>query len=936
MMTMRAAIKRLLAMAVTGAMLAFSVLPAAGESCAQYSEEQTQTSVVLTDIVVPANRFVPQEGSDADIVADYAGTGTALYWKNGAGKVTVVFECTQDGPYELRFTYQLPQSGTEPALGILLDGVYPCEEFRSVVLPRAWKNSSEEVHTDDQGNELSPEQIEVTTFITRTLTDHTGVEIDPYRLYVSAGTHTLTLTGCGQELVLESVTLAAPETVKSYAETVDVQAITSGSASPIVIEGESATVKSSSTIIARADTSDASMSPASPYLTRLNYIGGTSWQDPTDTVYWDFHVETSDYYALSFRYKQAEVVNGESLRWLRIDGKTPFEEAKNLRFTYNPQWTTYTFGEGNTPYYVYLEAGDHTLSLTVTMGELSTYYARLFQVVERIGNQYISIVRITGDTPDPNRDYELFNQIPGLNDELSACSRELQGIVADMQSFTGKRGGQYAAAINNMVRILDVMVERPYSAQQYVKDYYTNYSTVSSWLYEMKVMPLSLDQIRLSVPGESETFAKAGFFSTLGFGFKRFFASFISDYSNLTGDDDATTLRLWVNWGPDQTMVLNSLIKESFTAETGIRVKLEQVNASLINGLIANNYPDMTLYMSRTDPVNLGIRGALLDLKQFGDYEQVLTRFARGADIPYTYNGKAYALPDSQNFFILFYRKDILEQLSLQAPQTWDEFLQTATVIQQNNMQVYVPYTQIATATTVTNGLGSLNLYPTLMLQHGLSLYNSELNGTAITTPQALAVFKQWTGLYKDYQFLKEADFYNRFRVGTMPMGIAAYSVSLTLAGAAPELKGRWAMTNVPSTDGNSAVAGSGTGCGIVKKTSHPQEAWEFLKWWTSADTQARYSRNVESLLGVLGRPQTSNVEAFSRLSWDGDTRQSILDQWAQVQELPEIPGSYYVTRSVDQAYWEVINGITNVKDAVVKWSRSADSEITRKIQEYR
>lgn len=313
----------------------------------------------------------------------------------------------------------------------------------------------------------------------------------------------------------------------------------------------------------------------------------------------------------------------------------------------------------------------------------------------------------------------------------------------------------------------------------------------------------------------------------------------------------------------------------------------------------------------------------------------MLTRFAQGADIPYTYNGKAYALPDSQNFFVLFYRKDILEQLGLTVPKTWNEFLQTATVIQQNNMQVYVPYTQITTATTVNSGIGSLNLYPTLMLQHGLSLYNSELNGTAMTTPQALAVFKEWTGLYKDYQFLKEADLYNRFRVGTMPLGIAAYSVSLTLTDAAPELKGRWAMANVPSTDGNGAVAGSGTGCAIVKRSSHPQEAWEFLKWWTSADTQVRYSRNVESLLGMLGRPQTSNMEAFSRLSWDADARQSILEQWAQVQELPEIPGSYYVTRSVDQAFWEVINGTANIKDAVVKWSRSADSEITRKIREY-
>ena len=55
----------------------------------------------------------------------------------------------------------------------------------------------------------------------------------------------------------------------------------------------------------------------------------------------------------------------------------------------------------------------------------------------------------------------------------------------------------------------------------------------------------------------------------------------------------------------------------------------------------------------------------------------------------------------------------------------------------------------------------------------------------------------------------------------------------------------------------------------------------------------------------------------------------------ARVCEVPESTGSYYLTRAVDQAYWAVINGDSNVKDALVKWSRVADREIQRKIDEY-
>lgn len=85
----------------------------------------------------------------------------------------------------------------------------------------------------------------------------------------------------------------------------------------------------------------------------------------------------------------------------------------------------------------------------------------------------------------------------------------------------------------------------------------------------------------------------------------------------------------------------------------------------------------------------------------------------------------------------------------------------------------------------------------------------------------------------------------------------------------------------------------------------------------------------------MLGRPQTSNVKALESLAWNAEDKENIVEQWKNVREIPEIPGSYYLTRSVDQAFWQVINGKANVKDAVVKWSRVADSEIERKIKEY-
>ena len=285
----------------------------------------------------------------------------------------------------------------------------------------------------------------------------------------------------------------------------------------------------------------------------------------------------------------------------------------------------------------------------------------------------------------------------------------------------------------------------------------------------------------------------------------------------------------------------------------------------------------------------------------------------------------------------MFYREDIFGSLGLSVPKTWTEFLEAATVIQRNNMSVYMPYTQITSSTTVNAGIGGLNVFPTLMTQSGLSLYNDELDGTALTSDKAVEIFEKWTEFYTDYDFYKEADFYNRFRVGSMPLGIAPYTMYMTLYSAAREIEGRWTVAEVPGTEnGNNFVSGAGTGCGIIEKSKNKKAAWEFLKWWVSADTQERYSNNVESILGMIGRITTSNVEALSRLAWKPEVQKVINSEWALVKEVPEVPGSYYMTRCVDQAFWSVVNGTSRTKDALVKWSRVADDEIKRKIAEYR
>ncbi len=958
----------------------------------------------------------------SDLINGDRETVNCLVWGDNnkfqqQGKVKYTFTVPADGIYNLCFTYKpLDKTGgddietndktstTAIEIGVSIDGKIPYAGLDALKLSRKFVNRDAtlqnpvgNIREDSLGNQLTPDQVQYDEFISQYAVDPVGVVAEPYCIFLEAGEHTIEIESVYEPFALAKIEFTVPETVPSYdayIKATKAAGAVNYTGETLSLQGEDAWLKSTNALVAKADNSSCDVTPNDHIKTKLNYIGSTNWQTPGESITWVVNVPTDGYYKLGIHYKQSAIIDGMTYRSLSIDGSIPFEECKSIAFDYCTSWTFYEFGtggKGGAPYLFYLEAGTHTMELKVTLGETSEFYTRLNEIVEVIGDTYLDIVMITSDSPDPNRDYDLFNQIPGFQETLYGVYTKLDKLAGDMSALSGDRSNKYISALQNMSRVVKNMYDNPYTAQNYLSDFYSNYTTVCSWLYEMKTMPLSIDEFQFAAPDGEFIDKHANFFEAIVFEAKRFAVSFTKAFSTIggtVGQNGQETVRIWVNWGRDQAQVLSNLIQDSFTAQTGIGVQLEIVDASLIKGILSGNFPDLQLHLSRTDPVNLGMRGALYDLTNFShkidekystvddgknfllDYETVIGyyddngewvpgRFQESADTPYWYNNpnngkkELYALPDTQGFFIMFFRTDVFDDLGLEYPTeanggmgwTWDDFLDATTVLQRKNMKSYIPYVKIASTTTVNAGMGSLNLFGTMITQNNVQLYNDTNNGTNLTTAEAIEAFADWTDLYTKYGIEKQADFYNRFRIGSMPLGIASYTTYTQLTQAAPEIQGRWTIAPIPGVptyneDGsiasiNRSIAGSGTGCGVVKVSEKKDLAWQFLCWWTSADTQLRYNNNVESILGAVARTATANVEAFNAYSWNANDLEILNAQWQEVEELPELPGGYYVARAIDQAYWEVLNGEENEKDALLEWGKVADNEIKRKIAEY-
>ncbi len=852
------------------------------------------------------------------------------------------FSTKGDYSYVILMEYNTKACKDELELKLEIDGSCPFDEMASFKMPKIWTNAQDK-RVDKVGNESAPEQMLWDGFTKQYIADSQGVVLKPYKFGIKSGKHNLKLEILSGSINIRKIALMPNEETTDYKDYKEFYADAKHyDGEAIVIEGVQAVYKTDKSLIPKADNSNPALSPASSTKMLLNTIGFNSWNAPGEALTWEVNIEKSGFYKIGFMFKQSESINNTSYRKLLIDGKLPFTQAESVEFEYSNGWQYKEFSSSEEkPYYIYLEEGSHLITMEATLSKTADYYRRLEEIVNSLGDIYIDISMITGESPDKQRDYDLFRQIPDLNDKLQSNYDALMVLAEEMNKFTGNSGSSMISALKNMARVLKSMIDNPYTAQTYLTDYYSNYTSVGGWLYDMKSMPLSLDRIILSAPKREVEGTDAGFFEKLFFGVMRFLASFSEDYNVLgTSGEEGTTLKIWVNWGRDQAEILGNMIADDFTPKYGINVKLEIVNAGIVKGILAGNPPDLSLHMARSEPVNLAMRDAMYDLTKFSDFEQISSRFADTACVPYTYNGGVYALPDTQSFYVMYCRTDILESLGVKIPKTWSEFIDATVTIQRNNMQVWLPYLKITTATTVNTGVGGLSLFPTLVHQNGLRMYNKDGTGCTLGSEEVLPVFEFWTDFYTKYKLPKEVSFYNRFRIGTIPLGIEQYTVYQTLVNAAPEIRDDWTIAEIPGVEDengniNNAVAGSGTGCGIIKDTGNEEAAWTFLKWWTSAETQLKYSDSVETVLGTLGRVASANIEAVSNMSWKKQDLNVILSAWDSLEEVGEVPGSYYLTRAVDQAYWAVVNDTSTSKEALMTWSEFADNEIERKIKEY-
>ncbi len=339
------------------------------------------------------------------------------------------------------------------------------------------------------------------------------------------------------------------------------------------------------------------------------------------------------------------------------------------------------------------------------------------------------------------------------------------------------------------------------------------------------------------------------------------------------------TLQIWAAWAGEWCNIYQEISNREFTSKTGIPVKIsvlpwDSFEQKFLLAAATGDVPDIGL-TGGLGPSDLGVRGAVVDLKaRFGkEVDNVTKELFPGLMRSLSFYNAVFGMPMIYGSFNLFYRSDIMKDLGLAVPNTWDEVRNIIPKLQSKKKNFSIAYGHNSTAD-----------YSMFLFQRNGDWYTPDLKKSAIDTPDGIKAFKDYVELFTKYGIPKDLQpAFTTFKTGDIPIQIGATFDYATLQVAAPDLKGKWEMAMVPGTpqaDGSlnrSAYIGT-MGIMVFEKSQDVKASWEWVKWFLSEETQSLVANEIMTRIpGGIFLP--ANHKALLNLNIPSSHKQVLVDQ---------------------------------------------------------
>lgn len=918
---------------------------------AEYQALHEGVSRGTSTVTVKAVDYLEEE-TDAEISVEsnYMGkSGQSLIIQDD-GQVSWKIDVPKTGLYAIKIDYCSVSDKTNSIERTLyINGKVPFSEARYLLMKKKWVNEYTDgrFKIDGNGNELRPTASVEHVWQEYEFIDSNGYYANPFEFYLEEGENVITLGAVREPVAIQNITIYPYEDKITYEE---YAAGKSAGTDTIHIDAELPTATSDYTVYPVYDRKSAITEPQHHTKILLNTIGGEKWNTTGQFVEYTFTIENAGMYQIIPRFRQNEVEGMYVSRKILIDGVVPFEEANYCKFNYSSSWQLEALNNGADTFEFYLEPGEHTIRFEVTLGEMGTVVRQVSDVLDAINSDYLEILKLTGASPDSYRDYGFGRVMPDVVEDLVVQSINLNDVIKYIES-SGDMKSSTSATLSNIARRLEEMGTDEDEIASNLSNLKTDIGTLGTWINDIKKQPLEFDYILIQPASEELPKAEANFFQAFAHEIKQFIGSFFTDYNSLGSVDSEVasdrSIEVWAATGRDQAQIIRNLIDNYFIPETGISANMKLVSAdTLLPSVLAGVGPDVALPGAGADPIQYAIRSAVLAVNDaayedepdateeekaynaemreiFSDFDEVAARFSEAAFVPISLYGKAYGLPDTQSWNMMFYRTDILADLGVDVPKTWDDLMALVPVLQFNNMEI-----------------GLSQDYQIFMYQMGEDLWADDGMRINLDSNKSLEAFETMCNYFTQYSLPYTYDFANRFKTGEMPIAIQNYTAYNNIVIFGTEIAGLWEFGPVPGTvdeDGNiNNTTMSGTSALVMMSgTQDVASSWEFMKWYTDTQFQVDYSNELVAILGEAGKNATANIEALEELPWTSREYSQLMKQMNNLSAVVQYPGSYIIARYTNFAFLDAYNNHADPVDSLLQYINTINKEINRKRTEF-
>jgi ABC-type glycerol-3-phosphate transport system substrate-binding protein len=826
-------------------------------------------------------------------------------------------------------------------LSVLINGEYQFDDARTVDVALYWEDAVDEYALDKYGDETLPAQRKIEEWRSLDLYNNTYTNYEPLLFYFEEGLNQITFENVSNgELYFGDVSITPPTYIPTYEEYLASNNYSEVEIEPLFINATDYVEKNSSYVRLTAYGSP-SVAPYDSVNKKLNTIDGNAWYKAGQEVTYNVVVEESGLYDLTFHYANFKP-DFNVFRSIKVNGEIPYRELASYQFeNTDNDFKNETLTSDGERLLVYLEAGSQGNDITIRAehSELAMYLKDIQLLIDHINQFALEIIKVTGKDIDQNRTWKLTDYIPETEAYLIAYNNIVKFMVVQMSEYSDVY--DLSATLSYLKRTsveFDRMLEIPDELPLYLNNLYSGETSCTLYLGDSltSVMnqQLYLDGLYVGSDGDFGR-ENATFLSRSWSSIRSFFNSFNNEKYIIENDEEA--IDVWVNRPITYVDIMQKMADSTFTPETGVKVNISVMPdaGKLILANSAGNTPDVALGLLSYMPFDLAIRGAAADLTQFDDYWEFADHFAPGALVPYILEDGVYAIPETLEFNALVYRKDVFNSLDIEVPDTWDDVIGILPTLQRYDMNFYYP----------TSGGTSLKwFYQTspLIYQFGGTMYAEDGLSTTINSEDSVEGLSLLADLYTTYSLPEQVPvFYNSFRYNKLPVGIIDFNTYMQLKNAAPELIGQWEIAPYPGVVNEETgeterwYVGNGTGGMMFENSNQKEEAWEFMKWWMSTETQTEFAYTLQSTYGPEYLWLSGNIDAVENSPIDNADKQIIMEQIKWLRDVPRTPGQYMLERGLSDIWNEVTYDDVPIRVSIDRQVIIINREIERKMIEF-